>query len=136
MWEMASTILQTGTFFGFSFDEPVVQLAMAAALGLFLGLEREWSEKPAGIRTFSLTCLLGALFTVIARETQYGALLIAIGGLFVISQSVLIGVQGLLPSRSTDSLSLTTSVSMLVTYGVGILVASGFVLEGVTVAVV
>jgi len=132
---MIAVLLQTGTFFGVSFDEPVVQLAMAAALGLFLGLEREWSDKPAGIRTFSLTSLLGAVFTIIATGTPYGSLLLAVGGLFVISQTLLIGVLGLLPDRSPDSLSLTTAVSLFVSYGVGILVASGFVLEGVTVAV-
>jgi len=68
---MMAVLLQTGTFFGLSFDEPVIQLAMAAALGLFLGLEREWSDKPAGIRTFSLTSLLGAVFTIIATGTPY-----------------------------------------------------------------
>jgi Predicted membrane protein len=130
-----AVLLQTGTFFGLSFDEPVIQLAMAAALGLFLGLEREWSDKPAGIRTFSLTSLLGAVFTIIATGTPYGSLLLAVGGLFVISQTLLIGVLGLLPDRSPDSLSLTTAVSLFVSYGVGVLVASGFVLEGVTVAV-
>ena len=132
---MIAALLQTGTFFGVSFDEPVIRLAMAAALGLFLGLEREWSDKPAGIRTFSLTSLLGAVFTIIATGTPYGTLLLAVGGLFVISQTLLIGVLGLLPDRSPDSLSLTTAVSLLVSYGVGVLVASGFVLEGVTVAV-
>jgi uncharacterized membrane protein (DUF4010 family) len=132
---MMAVLLQTGTFFGLSFDEPVIQLAMAAALGLFLGLEREWSDKPAGIRTFSLTSLLGAVFTIIATGTPYGSLLLAVGGLFVISQTLLIGVLGLLPDRSPDSLSLTTAVSLFVSYGVGVLVASGFVLEGVTVAV-
>jgi len=132
---MNAAILQTGTFFGFSFEEPVIQLAVAAVLGLFLGLEREWSEKPAGIRTFSLTCLLGAVFAIIAQSTEYGTLLVSIGGLLVISQGVLIGIQGLQATSETASLSLTTAVSLLVSYGVGILVASGFILEGVTVAV-
>lgn len=131
---MDAVIGQTGTFFGLSFDEPVIQLAMAAVLGLFLGLEREWSEKPAGIRTFSLTCLLGAVFTIIAQTAQYGEVLIGIGGLFVIVQGVLLGVQGL-QAGGTASLSLTTAVSLLVTYGVGIFVVAGFVLEAVTVAV-
>ena len=132
---MNAATVQTGTFFGFSFEEPVIQLAMAAVLGLFLGLEREWSEKPAGIRTFSLTSLLGAVFAILSSETQYGPLLVGIGGLLVITQGVLIGVQGLLANHPTESLSLTTAVSLLVSYGVGVLVASGFVLEGVTVAV-
>jgi uncharacterized membrane protein (DUF4010 family) len=132
---MDAVVGQTGTFFGLSFGEPVIQLAMAAVLGLFLGLEREWSEKPAGIRTFSLTCLLGAVFTIIAQTASYGSLLIGIGGLFVIVQGTLLGVQGLQTGSGVESLSLTTAVSLLVAYGVGILVVSGFVLEAVTVAV-
>ncbi|MFW5978059.1 MAG: MgtC/SapB family protein [Halohasta sp.] len=129
--------IQTGTFFGLSVDEPVIQLAIAALVGLFLGLEREWSDKPAGIRTFSLTCLLGAVFAILARSTPYGTPLVAVGGLFVVAEGVILGVQGLrtLDTEDPESLSLTTSVSLLVSYGVGVLVASEFVLEGVTVAV-
>jgi uncharacterized membrane protein (DUF4010 family) len=109
-------------------DGAVARIALAAALGLFLGLEREWSEKPAGIRTFSLISLLAAVFTVLDRE-----LLLVAGALLVIAQGTLLGVRGL--SSETAGLSLTTSVSMLVAYGVGALVARGFVIEGVTVAV-
>ena len=133
-----SSLLQTGSVVGLSVDEPVFQLALAAALGLFLGLEREWSEKPAGIRTFSLTSLLGAVFTIVSGSIDYGGLLIAVGAVLVISQGVLIGVRGLQTTGvdpQVESLSLTTGVSLVVCYGIGILVAAGFVLEGVTVAV-
>ncbi|MFQ3295289.1 MAG: uncharacterized membrane protein (DUF4010 family) [Natrialbaceae archaeon] len=109
-------------------DTEVVRLGLAAALGLFLGLEREWSHKAAGVRTFALISLIAAVFTVIGRET-----LLVIGGALVIALSVLLAVEGLL--NEDEGLSLTTSVSMLVAYGVGALVADGFILEGVTVAV-
>jgi uncharacterized membrane protein (DUF4010 family) len=110
-------------------DESVVALVLAAALGLFLGLEREWSEKTAGIRTFSLVSLAAAVFTILEEP-----LLLLAGALLVVVLGVLLGVQGLL--GQADTLSLTTSTSLLVAYGVGALVASGFVVEGVTVAVV
>lgn len=109
-------------------DQHVVRMVLAGALGLFMGLEREWSDKAAGIRTFSLISLLGAVFVVVERE-----LLLVVGGVLVIVQGVLLASQGLMDE--TKGLSLTTSVSMLVAYGVGALVASGFILEGVTVAV-
>ncbi|WP_265111488.1 MgtC/SapB family protein [Halosolutus halophilus] len=115
-------------------DEAVVRIALAAALGMFLGLEREWSQKSAGIRTFSLISLLAAVFTILAIDTTVGQGLLVLGGLLVIVQGVLLAVQGLL-SDEDAGLSLTTSVSMLVAYGVGALVAAGFILEGVTVAV-
>ncbi|WP_227374212.1 MgtC/SapB family protein [Haladaptatus halobius] len=113
-------------------DSDVVRIAIAGALGLFLGLEREWSQKSAGIRTFTLISLLGAAFTIIEKDV-----LLALGGLLVIVQGILLAVQGLMDDDDEDAgLSLTTSVSMLVTFGVGVLVAEGFILVGVTVAVV
>ncbi|QSW98733.1 MgtC/SapB family protein [Haloterrigena alkaliphila] len=115
-------------------DETVVRIALAGALGMFLGLEREWSQKSAGIRTFSLISLLGAVFTLLVFESEIGESLLVLGGLLVIVQGILLAVQGLM-SDDDAGLSLTTSVSMLVAYGVGVLVAAGFIIEGVTVAV-
>ncbi|WP_232820560.1 MgtC/SapB family protein [Halorussus litoreus] len=112
-------------------DSQVVRVALAAALGLFLGLEREWSHKPAGIRTFTLISLLGAVFTILDRDV-----LLLLGGLLVIVQGTMLGVKGLIADDEEDvGLSLTTSVSMLVAFGVGALVMEGFILVGVTVAV-
>lgn len=109
-------------------DSPVAHIALAGVLGLFLGLEREWSDKPAGIRTFSLISLLAAVFMTLDRPG-----LLVVGGLLVIVQGAVLAVQGL---RDEDlGLSLTTSVSMLVAYGVGALVAAGYIIESVTVAV-
>ncbi|SFS55871.1 MgtC/SapB family protein [Halostagnicola kamekurae] len=116
-------------------EETVVRIALAGALGLFLGLEREWSKRPAGIRTFSLISLLAAVFTILVLETEIGDGVIVLGGLLVIVQGIMLAVKGLLDEDEDAGLSLTTSVSMLVAYGVGSVVAAGFVLEGVTVAV-
>ncbi|MBX0323478.1 DUF4010 domain-containing protein [Halomicroarcula sp. F13] len=112
----------------FPVDTAVLRILLAGALGMFLGLEREWSQKTAGIRTFALISLLAAVFTIVGREA-----LLVVGGVLVIVQGVLLAVQGLLQEEET--LSMTTSVSMLVAYGVGALVAGGYILEGVTVAV-
>ncbi|MFC6724297.1 MgtC/SapB family protein, partial [Halobium palmae] len=128
-------VLQVGGLLDAPLDDPVVRVVLAAALGLFLGLEREWSRKSAGIRTFSLISLVGAMFTVVAEESDLGVALLAIGGLLVIVQGVLLAVQGLRTGEE-DSLSLTTSMSMMAAYGVGVLVAAGYVLVGVSVAVV
>jgi uncharacterized membrane protein (DUF4010 family) len=112
-------------------DSQVVRIALAGALGLFLGLEREWSHKPAGIRTFTLISLLGAVFTILEHDV-----LLLLGGFLVIAQGIMLGVQGLMADEEEDEgLSLTTSVSMLVAFGVGALVMEKFILEGVAVAV-
>jgi uncharacterized membrane protein (DUF4010 family) len=110
--------------------EPVVvRLALAAALGLFLGLEREWSHKSAGVRTFALISLAAAVFTVTDSEG-----LLVVGGVLVVFQGVFLAIEGLLDPD--EGLSLTTAASMLVAYGVGALVARGLILAGVTVAVI
>ncbi|UPM43965.1 MgtC/SapB family protein [Halocatena salina] len=109
-------------------DPELVRLVLAGALGLFLGLEREWSHRSAGIRTFSLISLLGAVFTVLDRSW-----LLVLGGVLIVVQGSVLAVQGLLSTE--DGFSLTTAVSMLVAYGVGVLVGSGMLLAGVTVAI-
>jgi uncharacterized membrane protein (DUF4010 family) len=110
-----------------SVSPTVLQLLLATALGTFLGLEREWSGKTAGIRTFALITLAGAVFTILGHE-----LLLVVGALLVVAQGVFMGVRGLF--EEDHGLSLTTSVSLFVAYGVGILVPSGYALEGVVVA--
>ncbi|WP_129116494.1 MgtC/SapB family protein [Halegenticoccus tardaugens] len=132
---MYASVLQSSSLVSAFLAEPIGRLVLAAALGLFLGLEREWSQKSAGIRTFSLTSLLAAVFTLAAQTEYVGGALLVVGGVLVIVQGVLLAVQGL-RSGEEDALSLTTSVSLLVAYGVGVLVASGAILAGVTVAVV
>ena len=110
-------------------DENVATLAVATLLGMLMGLEREWSQKSAGIRTFALISLLGAVFSIL--DSQW---LLVVGGLLVIAHAVLLAVQSFV-DEAVEGLSLTTSVSMLVAYGIGVLVASGFLLEAVTVAI-
>ncbi|WP_435333430.1 MgtC/SapB family protein [Haloarchaeobius sp. TZWWS8] len=117
-----------------SLDFEVARILLAAALGLFLGLEREWSQKAAGIRTFALISTVGSVFAILAAETDHGELLLVVGGLLVVAQGIMLGVNGLLGDEK-NTLALTTSVSMLLAYSIGILVANDFIIEGVTVAV-
>jgi uncharacterized membrane protein (DUF4010 family) len=112
-----------------TFDEGVIRLLIAAALGLFLGLEREWSEKPAGIRTLSLVALLGAVFVTLDAPG-----LLAVGALAIAALGTMLSLRGVVDS--SEGLSLTTAATMLVAYGAGALAGDGRLLEGVSVAVV
>nr|WP_049906361.1 MgtC/SapB family protein [Halorubrum tebenquichense] len=107
----------------------VAKLVLATALGMFLGLEREWSQKSAGIRTFALISLAAAVFSVLDEPG-----LLVVGGVSVVASAVLLAVRSFV-EETVDGLSLTTSASMLVAYGVGVLVAQGLFIEAVTVAV-
>ncbi|MBB6646891.1 MgtC/SapB family protein [Halobellus ruber] len=114
----------------------VFNLFVAGALGMLLGLEREWSNKSAGIRTFTLTSLVG-----VAAATLGQTVLMALGGLLVLGQGLLLGARGLVyDARGEDvdddyGLALTTSTSLLVAYIVGILVGMELVLVGVVIAI-
>ncbi|AGB38657.1 MgtC/SapB family protein [Natronococcus occultus] len=110
-------------------EEDVAKIVVATLLGMFLGLEREWSQKSAGIRTFALISLLAAVFTIVDHDG-----LLLVGGVLIIAHAVLLAVQSFIED-DIDGLSLTTSVSMLVAYSIGALVANGFLIESVTVAV-
>lgn len=109
-------------------ETTVAKLVLATALGMFLGLEREWSQKPAGIRTFALIGLSAAVFSLLGNDG-----LLIVGGVLIVTSAVLLAVRSFV-EEDVDSLSLTTSVSMLVTYGIGVLVAESFFIEAVTVA--
>jgi MgtC family protein len=53
--------------------EVFLRLALAAALGGAIGLEREYRRKPAGLRTNILIALGSALFSVLSFELGSGA---------------------------------------------------------------
>ena len=48
--------------------ELLLRLLLAAGLGAAIGLEREYRQKPAGLRTNTLIALGSALFTVISLD--------------------------------------------------------------------
>ncbi|HEV3139672.1 MAG TPA: MgtC/SapB family protein [Vicinamibacterales bacterium] len=48
--------------------ELILRLALAAALGMAIGIEREFRRKPAGLRTNMLIGLGSALFTIVSLE--------------------------------------------------------------------
>lgn len=123
----------------------LISIFLSVLLGLFIGLEREWSNKPAGVRTFSLLATIGCTFAIIDNTAMLTA-----GVGFVITLSLLLGLQGIKQDIPTDDenkisdrdefhaigLSLTTSASLLITYSVGVLVGYNYLIEGVTIAVI
>lgn len=52
---------------------PVIaaRLLLAAALGAAVGFEREWQQRPAGLRTHMLVCLAGALIAILTIEIAH-----------------------------------------------------------------
>lgn len=83
---------------------------------MLIGLEREWSQKDAGVRTFAITALLG---TLTALASNWSALL-AFG-----SVALLVVLNNALRMYKGNSLEITTAVTLLVTLMLGVLIGQG-----------
>lgn len=118
-------------------DSNVARIVLSVALGLFLGLEREWSQKAAGIRTFALVSVLGTIFTLYEADRCASGdcipIMAAMAGLFVIAVATVLMYSGVI--HEDEGLHLTTAVGLMVAYGIGILVAVGDALAATVVAV-
>lgn len=113
-----------------SMDQKYLGILLSVALGVFIGIERERSDKMAGVRTFSLISLSGGSIAVIGERY-----LVLSGMVLVISIAVLMGLKDI----STDDdigLSLTTSAALFVTYIAGFLAGIGELLISSTVAII
>jgi uncharacterized membrane protein (DUF4010 family) len=103
-----------------------VKIAIALAVGMLVGFERESANKDAGVRTFSLTALLGALGVLISPA--YG--LAGMAGVIV-----LIALLNVRSVMTTQSLEITTSTALLVTYALGALIGLGHTFTPVAAAI-
>lgn len=103
----------------------------ALGLGLLVGLQREWvRNRVAGIRTFALLTLFGALsgfLGLVSGPWVIAAALIAMVSL------VVLGNLALAHSKEPDS-GLTTEMAMLVMFAVGVITMMGERLVAVMIA--
>ena len=104
--------------------ELIQDLLIAIALGLLVGLQREWSKsKLAGVRTFPLITAFGTLASALGGG---GGVALVAAGLLVVAAMLAIGNLGLQKKGAGDS-GLTTEFASLVMFLVGAAVASGFI---------
>jgi uncharacterized membrane protein (DUF4010 family) len=96
--------------------EVAAKLATSLGIGLLVGIEREWSNKDLGIRTFALTALLGTIAALFAPSMAIVSLI----GVFLII--VFANARSLLVDRSLET---TTSAALLVIFVLGSLVGQG-----------
>ena len=106
--------------------EMLARFALALALGLLIGMERERRKKEAGLRTFGFIALLGAVGA--ALGDPYAYIILALTGLL----TAFLNIQEL---RARDGAELTTSAAMLVTCMVGILCGKGHTLTPAAIMV-
>ena len=102
------------------------RLGLALAIGLFVGLEREWRGKEAGLRTFAFSGLLGGLGGMMGDA--YALLVLALLG-------VLTGFLNWQAIRAGEGAELTTSTALLVTGMAGVLCGQGHTFTPVVIGV-
>jgi uncharacterized membrane protein (DUF4010 family) len=110
----------------FPYGPTLTRLALALALGLFVGLERERRGKEAGLRTFGFAALLGGLGGLLGDA--YSLLSLSLLGILVVFLNWA-------TLREGDGLELTTSAALLVTGFVGVLAGQGHTFTPVTAGV-
>lgn len=97
-------------------DAVAFKIAIALAVGMLVGFERESASKDVGIRTFGLTALLGAVSVLISP---------AYGVAAMVGVIVLVACLNARSLLTTQSLEITTSAALLVTCALGVLVGLG-----------
>jgi uncharacterized membrane protein (DUF4010 family) len=98
------------------------RLGIALGLGLLIGLQRERTDaRLAGFRTFPLVTLFGALSGLLAES--YGGWVVA-GGLLALAL-VIVGGNLPLMRGGGEPPGVTTEVTMLVMYSVGVYLMTG-----------
>jgi uncharacterized membrane protein (DUF4010 family) len=103
-----------------------LKMAVSLGIGMLIGMERKWSNKEMGIRSFSMVALLGMLASVIGTNFVIASLA---GVLLLV---LLNNGRNILVDRT---LEITTSVALIVTYVLGVLVGLGHIFLPVACAI-
>jgi putative Mg2+ transporter-C (MgtC) family protein len=109
----------------------VARLLLATLLGGLVGLERELSHKPAGIRTNMLICLGAALFTIVSYEMAS-----AVGGDHTrIAAQIIPGIgflgAGVVIRERGTIIGITSAATIFVVASVGMTIGAGLYVTGV-----
>ncbi|GAA5505893.1 MgtC/SapB family protein [Novipirellula caenicola] len=122
----------------------IVVVVIAGALGAVVGIEREFADKPAGLRTHMFVCAASAMLVllgdvVLERFNQGNENNISADPIRMI-QAIVVGISFLgagtiIHHQDNRVEGLTTAASILLTAGIGIAVAVGQLYFAVGIAV-
>jgi uncharacterized membrane protein (DUF4010 family) len=104
-----------------------LKMGVAIGIGMLVGMEREWSNKDVGVRSFAIVALLGMLASVISTSVAIASL---------VGVLLLIAAMNTRSILSDHSLEITTSAALLVNYLLGVLVGLGHIFTPVAGAIV
>ena len=113
--------------------EIAIRLGAASLAGMMLGIEREWRQKPAGLRTHMLVSLAAAAFTIISFELYHISLEISSsssGDPIRVIEGVVAGVAflgaGVIIQSRGDVRNLTTGATIWMSGATGLACGGGF----------
>lgn len=113
----------------------LLKLGLAVLLGGVIGLEREISGKPAGLRTNILICVGAALLTDVSITIVRGPTGAYIGDPSRLAAQIITGIgfigAGTIMQASGTITGLTSAATIWVVCAIGITVGAGFYLEAV-----
>lgn len=109
--------------------EQIIKIVLAFVLSGIVGLEREVSLKPAGLRTHSLVGLGSSLLTILSIEAFPGS------DPARVAAAVIVGVgfigAGTILKTEERIIGLTTAATLWITAAIGVTVGAGFYLLAV-----
>ena len=109
-----------------SLEEEILRLGGALLIGFLIGLEREISKKPAGLRTHMLISLASALFTILSLSPAFGD---GAADPTRIASQVLAGMgfvgAGVIISAGGHVIGVTTAASLWITAAMGMAMGLG-----------
>lgn len=118
--------------------EIIARLGIALALGLLIGTERGWAERGledgkriAGIRSFGLIGLLGALWALLSRDTSVVIVVlafVAFGGLLIVAYW--------LKAQASQDIGITTEIAASIAFVLGAAAMQGHLSVTAAAAVV
>lgn len=114
--------------------ETILKLLLAIGLGGLIGLERETSRKPAGLRTNTLVCLGSAMLMILSdlilrrADGAPGDLTRVAAG--VVTGIGFLGAGTIIHARGAIQ-GLTTASTLWIVAGLGLVVGAGFYVEAV-----
>jgi len=104
-----------------------LKMAVAICIGMLIGMERKWSHKEAGVRTFAIISLLGMLSSIVGEN------MITMAMISVFLLVIATNTRSLLTGRTAE---ITTSAALIVNYILGVLVGLGHIFTPVAGAIV
>ena len=116
----------------------ILQLAIALAIGLIIGMERGWQSRDspqgsrtAGVRSFAFVGLFGGLSALLTGK--FGANILAVTFLGLV---LIVAFSYRISAKGSQDFGITTELSLLITFILGALAGSGLEGEAVASAVV